>query len=274
MRVGLLLVWGACVPIGTTQQPDARRVTITLHSALIGPAKADGAAWDETGHVSPTEIFGAAGFAEASVTVPEAALAAIATNYVLGESSKPDSFGFADVFVGQAHVRLDIPKNNDNFAPTWNRSVHHVRWTRSTRVTLTLTDSDTVSDDPIGTVHITFRDLQSALADGKVHNVPVGDQSHNQILFVAVSVTPEGWVYESTQSRSTNRDEQSCQDAVTKARASMDMSLAEAQQLVGDCELSTWSAQTRSCVASAHSQPELQRCLPIETAPTNSGEDR
>ena len=56
-----------------------------------------------------------------------------------------------------------------------------------------LTDADPLGDDPTATVNITTQELESALNEAKVRFLPVGDQSANQLLFVAVSVSPEGW---------------------------------------------------------------------------------
>jgi|GEM_PF-4123177 len=56
-----------------------------------------------------------------------------------------------------------------------------------------LTDADPFGDDAIATVKITTHELRQALLDGKVRFVHVGEQSANQLLLVAVSVTAEGW---------------------------------------------------------------------------------
>ncbi len=60
-------------------------------------------------------------------------------------------------------------------------------------LTVMLTDADPFGDDAIATVKITTHELRQALLDGKVRFVHVGEQSANQLLLVAVSVTAEGW---------------------------------------------------------------------------------
>jgi hypothetical protein len=52
----------------------------------------------------------------------------------------------------------------------------------------------------------------------------------------------------------------SCKDVVTKARGAFDMRLDRAERLVGNCELSSWSDATKSCVAKAKTQDEVDTC--------------
>ena len=52
----------------------------------------------------------------------------------------------------------------------------------------------------------------------------------------------------------------SCKDVVTKARGAFDMPLERAERLVGNCELSRWSATVKSCVATAKTQDEVDTC--------------
>jgi len=51
-----------------------------------------------------------------------------------------------------------------------------------------------------------------------------------------------------------------CKDVVTKARGAFDMRLERAEQLVGNCELSSWNDTTKSCVAKAKTQDEVDTC--------------
>lgn len=52
----------------------------------------------------------------------------------------------------------------------------------------------------------------------------------------------------------------SCKDVVTKARGAFDMRLERAERLVGNCELSSWSDTTKSCVAKAKTQDDVDTC--------------
>jgi hypothetical protein len=51
-----------------------------------------------------------------------------------------------------------------------------------------------------------------------------------------------------------------CKDVVTKARGAFDMRLERAEQLVGNCELSSWTDTVKGCVAKAKSQDEVETC--------------
>jgi hypothetical protein len=51
-----------------------------------------------------------------------------------------------------------------------------------------------------------------------------------------------------------------CKDVVTSARGAFDMRLERAEQLVGNCELSSWNDTTKNCVAKAKTQDEVDTC--------------
>jgi hypothetical protein len=52
----------------------------------------------------------------------------------------------------------------------------------------------------------------------------------------------------------------SCKDVVTKARGAFDMRLEQAERLVGNCELSSWSDTVKGCVARAKTQDDVETC--------------
>lgn len=185
----------ACIP-SRTRARSQRTVQITLHSVLVGPAKGGGLSWDGEQQVGDDVLHASseAGGEILGLTQPAVVIAAIVTGYLLDSTTKPDVFGHADVMVGSRRVvRIELEKQDNTFSPRWDHLATGVPWTNSTHLVVMLTDADPLGDDAIATVNITRQELQNALTDGKVRFVPVGDQSANQLLFVAVSVTAEGW---------------------------------------------------------------------------------
>jgi hypothetical protein len=190
-----LLVTG-CIPSAWEPGEPHHTVSITIVGAVIAPARADGKTWDMDFTVSSAEQAAAANLLK--MTNLEVALASYAVEAIVHEDSKPDPFGYVKT-PGRVRVhKTPLPKQNNTFKPVWNLTIPHVVWSASTRVLVTLMDSDdhimNNRDDEIGIdVSIPRVDLQAALADGKVHFVRTDDQTQSQLLFVSIVVTPENW---------------------------------------------------------------------------------
>ena len=66
-----------------------------------------------------------------------------------------------------------------------------IPFSTSLRVRVSLSDSDVLLDDTVGTAEIGYADLLEALAVGKTVPIGVADQTSNQLLFVDISVQPQ-----------------------------------------------------------------------------------
>ncbi|MEO8844370.1 MAG: hypothetical protein ABI704_22490 [Kofleriaceae bacterium] len=68
------------------------------------------------------------------------------------------------------------------------------------------------------------------------------------------------WVWVAFAACDQGANPTTCKDVVTKARGAFDMRLERAERLVGSCELSSWNATTKSCVANAKTQSAVDTC--------------
>ena len=102
--------------------------------------------------------------------------------------------------VGTLEQPLSTKNNNteNTFTPGWrgadgsnNVGWVHVRLTDDVRVRLVIADEDAFKNDPIGDVEISASELRAALEAGTVYFTSTAAQSHNQILFVGISVARE-----------------------------------------------------------------------------------
>jgi hypothetical protein len=178
-------------------------VSITIVSAVIAPGNASGVVWDgsalvETGVVNGVLTLAANEGAEGKVL-------AIVGRYVFGEVTKPDPYGTVRVFVdGELATQSKLPQRHDTLVPTWRTTLTKIAWTDDTRASVSLSDSDLDRDQTIGVVEIPHAVLESALADGKVRFYAVADQSRGQLVYIALSVATEGWVYEAPRAETDN----------------------------------------------------------------------
>lgn len=195
-----------------------RTVSIYVVGAIIAPSKTDGALWDDpvrdaggsSSHVpawvtdSLVDLVNQGTQLEDITKLPggdnieqfEKWLVDSGLNGLIDLVAKPDAYGSVDLVVNDvATGHVALPKVDNSFTPRWFQGWTGVKWATSPSLKLTLVDSDPISDDPIGTVLISTSDLEGALADGKTHYVKVADQSDRQLLYVAITVTPEGWTY-------------------------------------------------------------------------------
>jgi hypothetical protein len=200
VAAGLALV--ACDPCADASNPsddcmerDPKMfVTVEVQSALIGPGKFTRETWDADGTEISTETWSQLATVLAGAN-PYAAASALLINPVLAGTKAPDPFGTVRLDIGQAiglpYAVADTSSNQeDTYAPTWPTPVawRNVPLDRDIRLKVDLTDEDLFNPDPIGVAEITKSNLLDALAAGKVYQVPVADQTHNQLLFIGISV--------------------------------------------------------------------------------------
>ncbi len=178
---------------GSGGDSDSRRssptwVTVRIEGALVAAWKNDRDCWDTF-------------FCSASATEYAALISLVAGpssyNAVLGglaesgvkTTAKPDAAGWAELVGGVSMADpVQLPKNQDSLIPGWGGGWSGVELNDDTAIRVEVWDLDIENDDLIGTAIIGSDDLWAALDSGGVYHVPVADQTHNQLLFVDISV--------------------------------------------------------------------------------------
>lgn len=163
-------------------------VNIEFRSALVGPSKFGGAAWDgldELEDSAQKEL----GQALAAVD-PYAAVLSYFTNPALMALERPEPFGHVRAAVNGVVVQqIELPlMQRDTLTPLWSKMrLIRVPLVVDTRLEVELYDKDLVNDDAMGAATITASDIATALRVGTVHHVRVAEQTNNQVLFIDIS---------------------------------------------------------------------------------------
>ena len=175
-------------------------VTVLLNGAVLGPCKYDNTPWDGTCSIGPEVAKGLVS-ALADVSPYTAVLSYLSGPVVstaITATCKPDPFGTAMIFAGGSwELEQPIVEESDTFVSgTKTTSGAPLGWvdipfSTSLRVRVSLSDSDVLLDDTVGTAEIGYADLLEALAVGKTVPIGVADQTSNQLLFVDISVQPQ-----------------------------------------------------------------------------------
>jgi hypothetical protein len=177
--------------------PPQKTYAIEILGATISPTKVGGAPWDGFESVPP-EVTNAVSKALAA-TEPQAAVAVALAPIANKKLQPPDVAGTAELLVGGAVTQVQgMPKDQDDYMPSWHPGARFtgVVVDERTRIRVHLVDKDmgsfigAESDDEIGTVYISERELRRGVAKGNVLQVRVDDQN-SQILFIALMVYPE-----------------------------------------------------------------------------------
>ena len=92
---------------------------------------------------------------------------------------------------GARSASLDLSLVRDTYVPQWNVTVRHLPLDCTARIRVTLRDKDMINDDPIGVAEINAAQVRLALAARDVYQVPVRDQTNDQILFIGISAIAE-----------------------------------------------------------------------------------
>lgn len=197
------------IPDGAVTAPEAgtgpdggggytgRLVTVLIEDALIGPGKVDHTPWDE-GNPIPPEVFSSLTTALSSASPFTNALAVVGGRVLsdaLSAAQKPDIYGTIrlDVFgqVGTEYWLATFDQRMaDSFTPAFPApsGFLDVPIDADVRIRIHLADADLVNDDEVGIAVINSEDMQAALASRMKYQVPVWDQTNNQILFIGISV--------------------------------------------------------------------------------------
>jgi hypothetical protein len=179
----------ACSPAQTPESPLPAFVAVEFRGALIAPTKVNGAPWDGPG---PLDASAATLIAKALAGAdPYDAALSVLANPAIAALDKPEPFGDARVMNAGA-VLLHVPlqtSERDTLTPIWNSATApRVPLAPSTRIEITLLDKDLEFDDAMGVATVTESDLVAALRAGTVYHVPLAEQTHNQVLFLDLSV--------------------------------------------------------------------------------------
>jgi hypothetical protein len=179
--------------LGTT--PPAT-VSIQVIGATVGLAEANGNYWDGFGTVDPSVIAQQTA-ALASNTPYESVVAVISAN-AAGGTGPPDPYGTATLYYSGAWTQMItlVAAGNEQMntyfplfpgPPGWQQ----VPLAPDLKFSVHLLDEDVIGSEEIGTVEIGLPAIMDALAAGTTWEVFTGDQSQNQLLFVAITVVPD-----------------------------------------------------------------------------------
>lgn len=184
-------------PVPTCVLPS-RPYRIEVVSAHIGPGTADGYQWESWEKVPPDLWQGLQDILASPVGDYGAKLAAFARKVVQVATQAPDPTGHAWIDRGDGNgwdeERDLVTDYNDTFTPRWNIAAtwSGVLVNERTLIGVRLEDQDVASHDPIKPANITACDIAEAIAkNGKVHDVPVADQTHGELLYVGISAIAE-----------------------------------------------------------------------------------
>lgn len=178
-----------------------RSATVLVEDAVIGPGKEDGSPWDP-GFSIPAGVFSDLATALGAADPLAAALGVLAEpllTQAIDASQKPDVYGTIRLDVG-AQVGTEYwlasrdQRTEDNFTPIFPGPVgfQHVPIDSDVRLRVLLADADLLDDDdPIDVAVINADDMKAALTSKKKYEVPVWNQTANQILFIGISVLQE-----------------------------------------------------------------------------------
>ena len=180
----------AALPIGAFAEQD-QTVTITLTGATIGPVKMGGQPWDGLPSKKGAKVATQVAKALLSKTPHGAVMSILAGPAMLGIKF-PDPVGYVELYVnGVMRRRMPLRKRRNTLTPLWNIVFKDVP-IKSSHLRISLMDKDFAHDDAMGTAQIGQIEFEASLADGKVHQVNIADQTNSQILFVSIIVLPEG----------------------------------------------------------------------------------
>jgi hypothetical protein len=170
--------------------PPVGWVRVSIVSALIGPAKVDGTHWDGPGKQVDRATMSKLSSALVGVNA-YAAAATIMADLAQTALDKPDPKGSAVLETAHGTQTLALTMSfRDTFTPQWAAvTFDRVDLASDPRIRLTVNDHDAFQDDAIATVEIGRSAMEAAVRAGHIYQVPVADQSLNQLLFVGISVS-------------------------------------------------------------------------------------
>lgn len=179
-------------PMAPPPPPPPGFARVSLTGMLIGPGKVDGTQWDGPGGTVDTDDWAMIASA-LSRSNPYAAAASVMAGPAMQALEKPDVGGSATLVTSSGDGdEFGLAKNQDSFAPNWTGVTwDHVPLDGSARIRVVAIDRDLADDDPMGIFEISASDINQAIQVGRIHPVPVHQQTGKQILFALISAMPQ-----------------------------------------------------------------------------------
>jgi hypothetical protein len=192
-----------------SEKPQVTHATVLVESALLNATKFDGRCWDlgcnerQSREVAKAASDAAAAIVVATTTVtaataaPFAAAFAVLAPIAAKTTSHPDASGWAYVITrGTFSEPGELKIRRDTLTPQWGLHFDHVPIVEGTYVRLELVDADpdipfTNGNDDMGIINIGVDELVKAMQARETYQVNVQRQTHEQVLFVGISVLPE-----------------------------------------------------------------------------------
>jgi len=169
--------------------PRPKWVNIHLLSALIGPSKVHGSRWDGPGSASTT------GVSLPRSTTLSASIIREVVNQAASGYAAPDVIGFVQEISADSDSNVQIAlatrrhKVANSYTPRFKVDYLHWPIGPNTRFYIELWDSDLYQNDPIGSIELTYKDLQTALTANTAVWINVGEQSLDQLMAIKIAVT-------------------------------------------------------------------------------------
>lgn len=174
-------------------------VSVQIVNATIGPSKVDGSKWGGMGKVDPSVTAKLAHVLLDTTAAYTGAIALLAGPMISG-SDKPAPFGVVDVAVNNEYdlrLRASLFSSEKEIGRTFTPifdlpGYKNIPLNDETRFKVTLFSKNRImKPTPIGVAEINAADLEKALNEEKIYQVPVADQTQNQLLFIGVEVRAE-----------------------------------------------------------------------------------
>lgn len=210
---------GACLsgfvrsaPTKCVRQSDAAQIaptssaTVLVESLLVNSTKFGGRCWDlfcdgrsqRVGRSAAEAAAGAlgawAGLAKPATT-PFLTASGILAELAMTAWSHPDTVGHAYIITaGTFSDPVKLQVRQDTLTPQWGLRFEHVPLSAGTALRLELFDADPEffsANDDMGIITIGLAEIQKAMRSQETYQVNVQQQTHDQVLFVGISVVPE-----------------------------------------------------------------------------------
>ncbi len=188
-------------PAQQTAEIPPKFVTVQIVNATIGPSKVDGSHWSGTGKVNPSVTNQLAQLLLGAN--PYTGIVGLLSGSLISGSGKPAPYGMVEVAINgqydsklQARLVSTKKELERTYTPIFHLpSYQNVPFDGGTRFKITLYSKNLMNPKPtpIGVAVINFQDIRKALEEQKIYQVPVADQTENQLLFIGIevdSITP------------------------------------------------------------------------------------
>jgi hypothetical protein len=178
------------------QEQLPKLVSVQIVNATIGPSKVDGSHWSGKGKVDPSVTTKLAQLMMGTVN-PYAGVIGLLSSSLISSSGKPAPYGIVEVAVkGQYYPKfqanlVSFKQAERTFTPIFHLPAYTgVPFDEGTRFKITLYSKNLINPQPtpIGVAVINYADLLKAYKEQKIYQVPVADQTENQLLFIGIEV--------------------------------------------------------------------------------------